>query len=158
MGAEQTPGSEETSKSPEATSADAAQSKSVPSRGPGRGWTERTIQPVAYRRSTLKDEHGNEKILFIFNLPPGVTKPPQEIIDVLRDHKFWKDGKPYGLADDAKSNAESYPTRLTFGANRKYPKAWVLPNDKLGRTVADSIDQALDRVARRLESNSPTQG
>lgn len=118
--------------------------------GPGRGWTQRFEQPVAYRRFTLKDEHGAEKILFTFNLPAGQAKPDEEVIDVMRDHKFWKDGKPYGLAEDARHSDESYSTGLRFGSNTKFPKAWVLPSNPLGREVADSIDRALDGVAKKL--------
>src|SRR5262249_19739987 len=37
-------------------------SKPAPSRGPGRGWTERTTQGVSYRRSELKNEKGVPQI------------------------------------------------------------------------------------------------
>jgi hypothetical protein len=119
--------------------------------GPGRGWTERYEQPVAYRRFTLRDQHGAEKILFTFSLPKGQSKPDEEVIDVMRDHKFWKGGKPNGLAEDARTDGESYPTGLQFGGNAKFPKAWVLPNNALGREVADSIDRALQEVASKLQ-------
>jgi hypothetical protein len=118
--------------------------------GPGRGWTQRYEQPVAYRRFTLKDEHGADKILFAFDLPPGQYKPDEEVVNVMRDHKYWKDGKPYGHAEDARTSEQSYSTGLQFGTNAKFPKAWVLPNNALGRKVADSIDQALDGVANKL--------
>lgn len=124
----------------------------------GRGWTQRYEQPVAYRRFTLRDQHGAEKILFTFNLPKGQSKPDDEVIDVLRDHKFWKDGRPNGLADDARTDPESYSTGLQFGVNAKFPKAWVLPNNAHGREVADSIDQALQQVANRMEAAVATVG
>jgi hypothetical protein len=121
-------------------------------RSPGRPWSGRFEQPGAYRRFTLKDPGGAEKIHFVFPLEPGETKPPEPVINVMRAHKYWKDGKPYGLADDARSNDESYPTGLAFGTNKKHPKAWVLPNDEMGRTVAESIDAKLLELGHRLEA------
>lgn len=127
-------------------------------RGPGRPWTERYDQPVAYRRFTLKDHEGREQILFQVALAPGETKPPEEVVEAFRGHKYWKDGKPYGLAADARSDEESYSTGLQFGTNKKYPKAWVLPATEFGRDVADSLDQALAAVAKKLESGLSGRG
>jgi hypothetical protein len=108
---------------------------------------------VSYRRSTLKDERGASKILIIFSLPAGETKPPEDVIQVMRAHKFWRDGKPYGLADDARAHDESYPTHLTFGQNRKYPTAWELPDTPFGREVADGIDRALHGLVPKREGH-----
>lgn len=119
-------------------------------RGPGRPWTERYEQPVAYRRFTLKDHEGREQILFQVALAPGETKPPEEVVEAFRAHRYWKDGEAYGLAADARNNEESYSTGLQFGSNNKYPKAWALPATEFGRDVADSLDRALEAVARRL--------
>jgi hypothetical protein len=137
---------------------EAPAARAAASRGPGRGWSGRFEQPVAYRKFTLRDAGGADKILFTFQLPPGDTKPPEAVIDVLRDHKYWKDGQPYGLAEDAKTNDASYATGLAFGTNPKHPKAWVLPNNELGRAVADSIDQALDGLAKRMEAEGRSPG
>jgi hypothetical protein len=123
--------------------------------GPGRGWTERYDQPVAYRRFGLKDRNGGEHILFQVNLPAGQATPPAEVVEAFRAHKYWKDGEPYGLAEDARNNDESYSTGLTFGTNKKFPKAWVLPATEFGREVADSLDRALAAVARKLEGHGP---
>lgn len=117
----------------------------------GRGWTQRYEQPVKYARSTFKDAMGDEHIAFRFELPLGQTKPEEAIIAVMRDHKAFKDGQPNGLAPDAKDDPESYPTGLHFDNLPRGGKAWLLPNTVLGRTVADSIDQALDGVAKKTE-------
>lgn len=118
----------------------------------GRGWAQRYVQPVKYAHSTFKDAMGKEHIAFRFDLPPGQTKPDDAIIEVMRDHKFFKDGKPNGLAADAKSDPESYPTGLHFDNLPRGGKAWLIQNDTMGRTVADSIDQALDGLAKKMEN------
>lgn len=117
----------------------------------GRGWTQRYSQPVKYARSTFKDAYGKEHIAFRFDLVAGETKPPEEVINVMRDHKFWKDGNPNGLAEDARQDQESYPTGLRFDNLPRGGRAWMIQNDVMGRTVADSLDQALDGVAKKLE-------
>lgn len=117
----------------------------------GRGWVERYQQPVKYAQSTFKDAMGKEHIAFRFDLPPGQTKPDEAIIEVMRDHKYFKDGGPNGLSPDAKDDPESYPTGLHFENLPRGGKAWLLPNTQMGRTVADSINQALDGLAKRME-------
>lgn len=128
----------------------------APHKGPGRGWTERFLQPVKYRRFVLKDQRGDEQILFQVDLPAGQTKPPEDVVNAFRAHKYWKDGEPYGLAEDARTNDESYATGLTFGIHKKHPKAWVLPNNQFGREVADSLDQALGELAKKIEAGGPS--
>jgi len=120
-------------------------------RGPGRPWTERYHQPVAYRRFTLKNERGDEEILFVVNLAPGETTPPEEVVNVFRAHKYWKNGKPHGLAEDARADDESYATGLTFGQHKKFKTAWVIKNDAFGDEVAASIDADLQAVATKLQ-------
>lgn len=117
----------------------------------GRGWTQRFEQPVKYAHSTFKDPLGKEWIAFRFDLPPGVGKPDDAVLAVMRDHKYFKDGRPNGLAEDAKSDSDSYSTGLRFDNLPRGGKAWLLPNTPLGRTVADSLDQALDGLAKRIE-------
>jgi hypothetical protein len=117
----------------------------------GKSWTQRYAPPsVKYAHSTFKDAMGKEHIAFRFDLPPGQTKPDDAIIEVMRDHKFFRDGKPNGLAPDARDDSESFPTGLHFDTVRG-GKAWLLPNTEMGRNVADSINQALDGLAKRVE-------
>jgi len=59
-------------------------------------------------RRTLNDEKGRPQILFLFTPPAGEAKPSEQVINVMRDHKYRKDGKPYGLVEDARTNDESY--------------------------------------------------
>ena len=124
--------------------------------GPGRAWTQRYFQPVAYRRFEAKDPLGTSKIHFAFHLKPGQTVPEEEVLAVVRDHKFFKNGKPNGLAEDAQVDQDSHHTGLAFKTSPKWGKTWELPNTEFGRTVADSLDQALDGVAKRLEREGPT--
>jgi hypothetical protein len=103
--------------------------------GPGRAWTERYDQPVQYRRFTARDGSGKERIMFKFELAPGQDRPPQELIDVLHQHQ---------------KTTEGYPTHLRFDSDPVVGKVWKLPNTELGRATADSLDQALSTLARKL--------
>jgi hypothetical protein len=119
----------------------------------GRGWTTRTEQPVEYRRAVIKDAMGKELITFKFELPKGKSKPDDDVVNVMRNHKYYRNGEPYGLVADAKENSESFATGLTFkDLGPRVGKVWILQNDQMGRTVADSIDQSLDGIAQKSES------
>lgn len=118
----------------------------------GRGWTQRYVQPVKYARSTFRDPLGKELIAFRFDLPPGQSKPDEAILEVMRDHKYFKAGRPNGLAEDAKCDPESHPTGLHFDNLPRGGRAWLIQNDPLGRAVAESLDRALNELAKRIES------
>ncbi len=120
----------------------------------GRGWTQRYVQPVKYAHSTFKDPMGNELIAFRFDLPPGQFKPDEDIIQVMRDHKYFKDGKPNGLADDAREDSESFPTGLHYqDYGPRIGKAWVIQNDRMGRMVAESLNEQLMGLAQKKEND-----
>lgn len=110
---------------------------------PGRGWTERFAHPVKYRRFVAKDELGREAIFFKFDVPAGQATPDPQVIEVMRAHKRTED---------------DYGTGLQFKDNPKFGKVWQLPSTELGRKTADSIDESLQGVAKKLEGEGPTPG
>lgn len=103
-------------------------------RNPIRGWTERYVHPVKYRRFT--DDTLNA-ILFKFDLKPGEKLPPAEALDVMRAHK----------KDDLDQS-----TGLVFKDTRRHGPVWIVPNDPEGRELADRIDMELNKVAKKLEA------
>lgn len=124
----------------------------APSSPPGRAWTERFIQPIKYSRSNFKHPEKGHLIAFRFDLPPGETKPGEELLAVLRNHKVFRQGRPVGLNSDAGRDRDDIQTGLhyeDFGPG--LGKLWVMPNGELGRTVADSLDQALYGLAKKAE-------
>lgn len=140
-----------------APAAEAAPSDSAPTQAtpPGRAWSERFIQPIKYSRSNFKDAGGKHLIAFRFDLPEGTTKPSEELLAVLRNHKVFNRGKPIGLTPHAGNDPESISTGLhyeDFGPG--LGKLWVMPNGELGRTVADSLDMALNNLAKKIERDS----
>lgn len=127
-------------------------STSAPAKPPGRPWSERFIQPIKYSRSNFKSPTGKHLIAFRFDLPAGESRPSEDLLAVLRDHKVFKQGKPCGLTEDDGNDRERISTGLhyqDFGPG--LGKLWVMPNGELGRTVADSLDQALHGLAKRIE-------
>lgn len=129
------------------------------SKPPGRAWSERFIQPVKYSRSNFKDPTGKHLIAFRFDLPAGETKPSEELLAVLRNHKVFRQGKPVGLTEGAGSDPESVSTGLHYqDYGSGLGKLWVMPNGELGRTVADSLDQALYGLVKQIERGASRQG
>lgn len=125
------------------------------SKPPGRAWSERFIHPVKYSRSNFKDAAGKHFIAFRFDLPPGETKPSAELLAVLHNHQSFKQGKPNGLDPQAGEHPETVATGLhyqDFGPG--LGKLWVMPNGELGRTVADSLDQALYGLVKKIERST----
>lgn len=129
------------------------------SKPPGRAWSERFIQPIKYSRSNFKDPTGKHLIAFRFELPDGQTKPSEELLAVLRNHKVFRQGKPVGLSEGASDDPQAVSTGLhyqDFGPG--LGKLWVMPNGELGRTVADSLDLALHGLVKKIERGAARQG
>ncbi|WP_020474160.1 hypothetical protein [Zavarzinella formosa] len=110
---------------------------------PGRGWTERYVEPVRYRMFTAKDGTGKEQIMFKFNLPAGQTKPDDAVVQVMRDHKKTEEG---------------YSTGLRFEQDAVQGPVWKLPSTPAGRSAAMAIDEALNEVAHKMEAAARTPG
>lgn len=130
-----------------------------PSKPPGRAWSERFIQPVKYSRSNFKHPEKGHLIAFRFDLPAGETKPSDELLAVLRNHKVFRQGRPVGLMEGAGHDPQAASTGLhyeDFGPG--LGKLWVMPNGELGRTVADSLDMALNSLAKKMERGATRQG
>jgi hypothetical protein len=126
---------------------------------PGRAWTERFLQPIKYSRSNFKHPEKGHLIAFRFELPPGETKPSEELLSVLRNHKVFKQGKPVGLTPDAAHSRDAIQTGLHYeDFGPRLGKLWVMPNGELGRTVADSLDQALYGLVKRIERGAARSG
>lgn len=131
----------------------------VSSSPPGRAWTERFLHPIKYSRSNFKHPEKGHLIAFRFDLPPGETRPSEELLSVLRNHKVFKQGKPVGLTPDAAHDRDAIQTGLhyeDFGPG--LGKLWVMPNGELGRTVADSLDQALYGLVKKIERGAARSG
>lgn len=125
---------------------EAAPTQRPPSRAmpvKGRPWSERFVQPVKYARFTAKDASTKEKVMFKFELPEGQETPDGELLEVVRAHK---------------QSPEGYPTGLHFENDRVHGKVWKLPNDPLGRATADSLDEALDGLAKKIEQRGQAVG
>lgn len=126
-----------------------------PAAPPGRAWSERFIQPIKYSRSNFKDPSGKHLIAFRFDLPAGESKPSEELLAVLRNHKVFNRGKPVGQSPNSGSDPDSIYTGLhyeDFGPG--LGKLWVMPNGELGRTVADALDMALNNLAKKITRDS----
>jgi len=57
---------------------------------------------------------------------------------------------------DHKRSPEGYSTGLHYENDRVHGPVWKIQNDPLGRSVADKLMVALDRLAARLESSPAT--
>jgi hypothetical protein len=101
-------------------------------------WTTRTNEPK-YRKFVDRDETRREQIFFKFDLPPGQTKPSEELMEAIRTHK---------------KTAEGYPTGLKFTQDRIHGPVWKLPNTPEGRTTAMLLEMDLDKLATKLEGQS----
>jgi hypothetical protein len=103
---------------------------------PVRHWSDRFVQPVAYRRFTDADLGSKGAVCFQFTLPQGQRVPDQDIIKIMQENKLDCHGNPTGLK---------------FTETRKHGKIWTLPNDVEGRTLADRIEMRLRRLAAEIE-------
>lgn len=97
-------------------------------------WTRRIGGPVQYVRYTdyNKAGHGDRRIYFAFDLPPGQDRLDPAILAVIDEHKTYEDGYPSGM-------------------HKQNSKVWSLPDHEHGRALADRLDMALKELAEKLE-------
>ena len=94
-----------------------------------------------------------------FDLLKGERTPPNEVPDVMRDHKHDKVGNPNGLSPDAREDPESFSIGLNFrDLGPRAGKAWVIEKSQFARDVIASIGEKFGEVARKMETGVGSPG
>lgn len=109
-----------------------------------RSWTQRTREPLRFRRYADKDHLGRPSIIYRFEPDHGQADLPEEVYRILQSLKHIVRGPEHGGGLVA--------TGLEFKRDPKHGRIWRLPDTPLGRTAADIIDAKLLDLAREMEA------
>lgn len=120
--------------------ATATEREAKPQHRPGTTWSERLQFPLKFRHYTGFDAGGRERIFIKFELPPGETKLDPEALALVRSFKQVK-------------HQPGLPTGLTFTRDKVHGKVYTLPNNMVGRAVADTIATKLINMGRQRDED-----